>query len=720
MQLLLRHGALAWHSDQRGLTALHWCCALDLPRLCRLLLAVPLYVETMIDQRCRRGWTPLHSGAYSGAASCCEQLVAANAQLALRTPDEWTALHLAALKGHAEVLNILAPHCSTEVMLALDSKGFSALDLTKDSGHAAAVEETHRHLVRAWYKCLSRGPEVDFHDLMEAALLIKAPIMEKVGKDALELCCHIAVGGFHFLALFSTGDLYGWGSNQFGQLGDGTREERHQPVFILKEVATVCAGWYHSLATLQTGETLAWGRNNCGQLGDGTKTDRMRPVTVKPPISLMSLGGKQLNAETLAAGQDHSLAIVRPPGLERTLLFGWGANVAKPVTEEERFSNVSPDLLSPQALLSDVKQVAAGRSHSMALLSSGELLSWGRNSHGQLGDCSDRNKTEPTKVLNYVRQVVAGMDFTLALLESGMVMAFGYNAGGRLGTGSTRHQQVPVPILEGVRSVATGHDHAFAILENGQCLGWGVNQHGCIRVGGDPEIHTPIVIEGFPAGTKEIRAGNSTTLAIGEDGHYSFWGRNFQRQVSCLQDLGLEVGLNWRPSDPVRGEVASAIADPSSYDLKELLASLREGAGSAGEVGPLEEEKVKQQKEAEVLLDPSLVQKYRRPEKHATEEKVATPVVQEEAEEVHRHFQNLAEADEAFNHWMHSAGEKYGRGVHKRVHAKAKTLGRAYALVWQAYRQKLVKEENRSDDIDKDDEALMVFHAKLYKDLGGK
>lgn len=99
---------------------------------------------------------------------------------------------------------------------------------------------------------------------------------------------------------------------------------------------------------------------------------------------------------------------------------------------------------------------------------------------------------------------------------------------------------------------------------------------------------------------------------------------------------------------------------------------------------------------------------------------VATPVVQEEAEEVHRHFQNLAEADEAFNHWMHSAGEKYGRGVHKRVHAKAKTLGRAYALVWQAYRQKLVKEENRSDDIDKDDEALMVFHAKLYKDLGGK
>lgn len=45
----------------------------------------------------------------------------------------------------------------------------------------------------------------------------------------------IAVGGFHFLALYSNGDCYAWGSNQFGQVGDGTREDKHQPVFILKE-----------------------------------------------------------------------------------------------------------------------------------------------------------------------------------------------------------------------------------------------------------------------------------------------------------------------------------------------------------------------------------------------------------------------------------------------------------------------------------------------------
>ena len=184
------------------------------------------------------------------------------------------------------------------------------------------------------------------------------------------------------------------------------------------------------------------------------------------------------------------------------------------------------------------------------------------------------------KVMNFVRQVVAGLDFTLALLESGMVMAFGYNAGGRLGTGNTRHQQVPTPILEGVKLVAAGYDHAFAVLENGKCLGWGSNLHGCIRVGGDPEIHTPTIVDGLE-NTIEIKAGSSTTLAISEDGHYSFWGKNFQRQVVCLQDLGLAAGLNWKPSDAARGEVATeAIPDPNSYDFKELLASLREGASS--------------------------------------------------------------------------------------------------------------------------------------------
>ncbi|CAE7425138.1 PLR1 [Symbiodinium sp. KB8] len=93
-------------------------------------------------------------------------------------------------------------------------------------------------------------------------------------------------------------------------------------------------------------------------------------------------------------------------------------------------------------------------------------------------------------------------------------------------------------------------------------------------------------------------------------------------------------------------------------------------------------------------------------------------VVEEEEVAVAHGFESLLEAEDAFNEWMLSACEKYGKGIHKKVHGKAKTLGRAYALVWQAYRKKLEKDESRTDDIDKDDHVLMVFHAKLYRDIG--
>lgn len=380
----------------------------------------------------------------------------------------------------------------------------------------------------------------------------------------------ISVGGFHFLAVFSNGDCYAWGSNQFGQVGDGSRQDRHQPVFVHHEVQLVSAGWYHSLATLQTGETVAWGRNNCGQLGDGTRTDRTRPVPVLGPMALE--GTKLMNAEQLAAGQDHSLAIVQVPGHGKSVVYGWGANVGKPVADEDRFTMVSPDVLYPQALIVDIVQISAGRNHSFALRDTGELFAWGKNGYGQLGDCTVLPKTEPTKVMNLVRQVVAGVDFSLAVLDSSTVMAFGCCSGGRLGTGGTTHLQAPTPVLEGVKSVVAGHCHCFALLESGECLGWGVNQHGCVRVGGDPEILAPVKVD--LKEIVEIKAGDGTTLARLSNGEYAVWGRNWQNQIACLNDLGLNVALNWRPSDTVRGEVAvESMADSSNYDIKALMAS---------------------------------------------------------------------------------------------------------------------------------------------------
>lgn len=97
----------------------------------------------------------------------------------------------------------------------------------------------------------------------------------------------VAAGPQHNLALRSDGTVWAWGSNQSGQLGDGTTIARPTPVQVtgLADVVAVAAGQYYSLALKSDGTVWAWGQNHDGLLGDGTTTDRLRPVQVLFPTA---------------------------------------------------------------------------------------------------------------------------------------------------------------------------------------------------------------------------------------------------------------------------------------------------------------------------------------------------------------------------------------------------------------------------------------------------
>ena len=146
----------------------------------------------------------------------------------------------------------------------------------------------------------------------------------------------ISSGYFHGLAVGSDGNVYAWGYNEYGELGNNTSGKNANPVPVrvrdpasptdkskgLKAVQ-VSAGWQHSLALDSDGNAYAWGYNEYGDLGNNTTSGinaNPVPVRVHDPNSPAD-ESKGLKAVQVSAGWDHSLAV----GSDGNA-YGWGRN----------------------------------------------------------------------------------------------------------------------------------------------------------------------------------------------------------------------------------------------------------------------------------------------------------------------------------------------------------------------------------------------------------
>jgi alpha-tubulin suppressor-like RCC1 family protein len=194
----------------------------------------------------------------------------------------------------------------------------------------------------------------------------------------------IAAGSWHSVALLSDGSVMAWGANADGQLGDGGEAASDLPVAVgnLGAVSAIAAGRTHSLSLLATGSVLAWGDNVAGQLGDGSHTGPEQCGA--PPVSACSktpVAANGLNEATaVAAHGDHSMAL-----LNNRTVMAWGQNTfgqlgngttgpeacgtgpcsAFPVAVCQEGANL-PCPTGPD--LSNVKSIAAGEAHSLAVV----------------------------------------------------------------------------------------------------------------------------------------------------------------------------------------------------------------------------------------------------------------------------------------------------------------------------------------------------------------
>ena len=267
----------------------------------------------------------------------------------------------------------------------------------------------------------------------------------------------VSLGAGHSAALIENGDLYLWGSNGYGQLGDGSTVNRFVPKKVMKHVKQVSLGGDHSAAITENGDLYLWGNNGYGQLGDGSTERSLEPKKVMEHMKQVSLG------------KYHSAAIS-----ENGDLYLWGNNEYGQLGDGSTENN----FFVPKKVMEHVKQVSLGGQHSAAISENGDLYLWGYDGYGQLGDGSTESRLVPKKVMEDVKQVSLGKEHSAAITENGNLYLWGYNAYRQLGNGSNTDSITPTKVMENVKEVSLGYYHSAAITEEGELYLWGGNSYG--------------------------------------------------------------------------------------------------------------------------------------------------------------------------------------------------------------------------------------------------
>ena len=301
----------------------------------------------------------------------------------------------------------------------------------------------------------------------------------------------IASGSSRGCALTSSGGVKCWGQNIYGGVGNGNTLNQFSPISVsglTSGVVAVNGGTaYHTCALLSNGSIKCWGFNGYGQLGDGTTTDRYTPVTVSnAPTGVVAIG----------AGSSHTCTLNSSGGVQC-----WGGNYSGQLGDGTTVQSTSPVQVS--GLSSGVKQLAVGADHTCVLTTGNGVKCWGYNSHGELGDSSNTNRTAPVDVTGLtsgVASIGSGSFHTCAVLESGAVKCWGSNGSGRLGDGTTTTRNTPVSVsglTSGIASVTGGDAHSCAVTSTNSVKCWGDNSQGALGDGTTTNRSTPVDITIF-------------------------------------------------------------------------------------------------------------------------------------------------------------------------------------------------------------------------------
>jgi len=329
---------------------------------------------------------------------------------------------------------------------------------------------------------------------------------------------------------------------------------------VSKYPAMVSAGGLHSMALDENGDVWLWGANNNGQLGNGASGSTA--ATNSRPLPLKRVEG-MARAVHIAAGDNHSALVD-----ESRALWTWGLNTNGRLGDGTAIQRERPvRALFPAG--TKITEVSCGAGHTMALDESGEVWLWGLNANGQLGTGGTTGATvansnplllKRVAGMGKIKQISAGGTFSLALDENGKVWAWGNSANGRLGNGATSGAyNTPVEISQftgasttpHIVQISAGTSHSLAVDDAGNAWAWGLNTNGRLGDGSTTQRPRPEKITQFTGASSapkivQVSAGGGHSMAVDESGELWLWGLNDKGQLGNATTTGATIA-NSRP-----------------------------------------------------------------------------------------------------------------------------------------------------------------------------
>jgi uncharacterized repeat protein (TIGR02543 family) len=374
--------------------------------------------------------------------------------------------------------------------------------------------------------------------------------------DPFETTDAIFAGVDHTFVMSSTGRIFAFGKNTWGQLGTGDIDHRLVPYDITDAlgldpdelVTDMSAGTTHSLAVTDKGTVLVWGHNHRGQLGNGTTTGSSLPVDITGMFPL-DANDKIVSVD---AGSSFSVAVS-----DQGRIFTWGMNSEGQLgngTKDNRSVPFEITLAIPLLEGESVEMLETGSAHATLLTTHGRVFAWGSSSHGQIGNYTSYGDVlfpaEITSRLSVnederIIQISTSDETVIARSSEGTIFTWGNNSNGQIGDGDDgTPQKVPLDIThnvslmegESVISVQAGAITSYVLTDFGRVFAWGNNYYGQFGAIDNTSVTSPVdVTERFISDhrfmTWSVTAMSWSAYALGSDGRILSWGRNDDGQL---------------------------------------------------------------------------------------------------------------------------------------------------------------------------------------------